>query len=186
LVALDASRRKRLHGPLALLLLIAVPLALLATQTRAVWVAAAISALLLLFAGEQKLRRVAAAVCIAGALAALFLWMHRADSDHLAQRLEDRSTVEFRSEMYRAGWQMFLEKPLLGWGNERQVQPEIERRMSDFHPEYYVFHNTFLELAVERGILGLGFYAWLLIRLSRLRHAGDPARESAFLNPHFR
>jgi O-antigen ligase len=186
LIALDAFRRKRLLGPVALLLLIAVPLALLATQTRAVWAAAASSAVLLLFVGDQRVRRIVAAVCVSVVLSAAFLWVQRAGTDSLLQRLEDQSPLEFRSEMYRAGLQMFVEKPLLGWGNEWQVQPEIERRMSDFHPEYYAFHNTFLELVVQRGLLGLGLYVWLMVCLIRLRRPGEGEQDSAFMNQHFR
>ena len=63
----------------------------------------------------------------------------------------DRSPVDFRTEMYHAGWQMFTEKPALGWGNDLKIQQEVEKRVSSFHPEYYIFHNTFLELAVQRG-----------------------------------
>jgi hypothetical protein len=90
--------------------------------------------------------------------------------------------------MYQAGLQMFSEKPLFGWGNEWSLQTEIERRVSSFHPEYYVFHNTFLELGVQRGLLGLGFYFWLMIRLLQLRTDGSKSQEneSPFSSPHFR
>ena len=83
---------------------------------------------------------------------------------------------------------MFTEKPALGWGNELRIQPEVERRVSGFHPEYYVFHNTFLELAVERGLLGLGLYLWLMICLFRLRKSTGMAHEfgGPFSNSHFR
>jgi O-antigen ligase len=69
--------------------------------------------------------------------------------------------------MYRAGWQMFTEKPLIGWGSEANVQPEIAKRISSFSAEYYVFHNTYLELAVQRGLIGLGLYTWLFVALFR-------------------
>lgn len=100
----------------------------------------------------------------------------RVGSSSLTDRLEDRSPVEFRLDMYQAGWQMFTEKPLQGWGSEGRIQPEIERRISNFHPEYYLFHNTYLELAVERGMIGLGLYAWMMISFFRL------ARRPAAMN----
>jgi hypothetical protein len=45
-----------------------------------------------------------------------------------------------------------------------------------------------LELAVERGLIGLGFYVWLMICLFRLakRDAGSAEIDGAFSNPHFR
>jgi O-antigen ligase len=99
----------------------------------------------------------------------------------MADRLEDRSPVDFRLVMYRTGWQMFTEKPLTGWGGQN-LQAEIAQRVWDFHPEYYVFHNTYLELAVERGLLGLGLYAWLMLCLFRLSRT---LQASADGEPHF-
>jgi hypothetical protein len=77
---------------------------------------------------------------------------------------------------------------LAGWGSEGSVQPEIERRISSFHPERYLFHNTYLELAVERGILGIGLYAWLMVCLFRLSksRAGDSSPPGHFLDGGFR
>ena len=74
------------------------------------------------------------------------------------------------------------------WGSEQHIQAEVEKRVSNFHPEYYVFHNTFLELAVQRGVLGLGLYVWLMICLFRLGTTGAMSEETevAFSNPHFR
>jgi hypothetical protein len=113
---------------------------------------------------------------------------YRSDQDSFAQRAMDRSPVDFRTEMYRAGWQMFVEKPVLGWSSERHIQAEVEKRVSSFHPEYYVFHNTFLELAVQRGLLGLGLYVWLMICLFRLGKTSVTSEEidGTFSNPHFR
>jgi O-antigen ligase len=189
LVALDSFRRRKLRGIVAGMLFLAVPLALLATKTRAVWIASALSVLCLLFFGSTlKLRRIALALCVLAIVGSGIMLLYRAEADSFAQRTMDRSPVDFRTEMYSAGWQMFVEKPVLGWGNEHDIQAEVEKRVSSFHPEYYVFHNTFLELAVERGLLGLGFYVWLMICLFRLakRDAGSAETDDVFSNPHFR
>ena len=42
-------------------------------------------------------------------------------------RLEERSPVEFRVVMYQTGVEMFLEKPLAGWG-PGDLQPELAKR----------------------------------------------------------
>jgi O-antigen ligase len=189
LVALDSFRRRKLRGIVAGMLFLAVPLALLATKTRAVWIASALSVLCLLFFGSTfKLRRIALALCVLAIVGSGIMLLYRAEADSFAQRTMDRSPVDFRTEMYSAGWQMFVEKPVLGWGNEHDIQAEVEKRVSSFHPEYYVFHNTFLELAVERGLLGLGFHVWLMICLFRLakRDAGSAETDDVFSNPHFR
>ena len=189
LLALHSFDRKRLRGILGCILFAGVPLALLATRTRAVWLAAAVSVTLLaLFASSAQLRRAGwmfAALAVAGL--SVFL-AYRASSNDFAERIADRSPVDFRLDMYRAGWQMFAEKPLKGWGSEGRIQPEIERRISNFHPAYYLFHNTYLELAVERGLIGLSLYAWLMLCFFRLRKAPDGAYDGdrAFLGRRFR
>ena len=81
---------------------------------------------------------------------------------------------------------MFIEKPWTGWGNDATVQPEVGRRIYNFRLDYFVFHNTYLELAVQRGVLGLGLYAWLFLCLFRLRKAGSTGDEPRFLDSQFR
>ena len=169
LVALHSYQRGRLRGLLALSLAGLVPIAVLATKTRAVWLSAILSLAVLAFLRfDRRLRRVAVFLLIiaAGALAANGLW--RVGSGEMNTRLGERSPVEFRAEMYRAGWQMFLEKPLFGWGGDAEIQPEIAKRVSNFRPEYFIFHNTYLEIAVRYGVVGVSLYGWLLWSLLRL------------------
>jgi len=189
LLALHSFERGRLRRGLAVTLFLGVPLALLATRTRAVWIAAAVSIMLLfVFGPSRRTRRTALACCVLTAFGGAFIAITHNESSALAERLQDRSPVDFRLDMYRAGWQMFTEKPLKGWGSEGRIQPEIARRISNFHPEYYLFHNTYLELAVERGTIGLGLYAWLIVCLFKLAKA--PAEnyegEAGFLGRSFR
>ena len=190
LVALDSFRRRKLRGIVAAILFLAVPVALLATKTRAVWIASVLSVVCLAFFGSTpKLRRIGLAGCVLAIVGSgTMLLLCRADRDSFVQRAMDRSPVDFRTEMYSAGWQMFIEKPLLGWGNQTHIQAEVEKRVSSFHPEYYVFHNTFLELAVERGLIGLGLYVWLMICLFRLGKTSliSDQMDGAFSSPHFR
>jgi O-antigen ligase len=189
LLALHSFERGRLRRAVAATLFLCAPLALLATRTRAVWFAAAISvALITLFGPSRVMRRAGMAFCVLAYVGALFFVLYRADSSEFSDRLQDRSPVDFRLEMYQAGWQMFTEKPLKGWGSEGRIQPEIARRISSFHPEYYLFHSTYLELAVERGIVGLGLYAWLIVCLFKLAKAPATAYEgeAGFLGRSFR
>jgi O-antigen ligase len=169
IVAFDSFRRRHLRGVAAGLLFVVTPAALLATKTRAVWLSGAISVVLLACFGSTVVRRAALALSALAVIALGCAFLYLGGLPFLTERLEDRSPVDFRADMYRAGWQMFTEKPLVGWGNEAAIQPEIAKRISDFHPEYYVFHNTYLEIAVERGVLGIGLYMWLIWSLFRLR-----------------
>ncbi len=189
LMALNAFRRKRIRGAVALLVLSGLPLAILATKTRSVWLAFAGSVLLLLFRSPNiRVRRACTGLVLAGAMA-LVACVSVADSSRsLSDRLEDRSPVEFRMAVYQAGWEMFQSKPFLGWGGNA-MQMELGRRISDFHQDAFYFHNTYLEILVERGLLGLGLYVLLAIGLFRVgsrRKVPDEIAGDSFLDQQFR
>src|SRR5208283_5404383 len=72
LIALDSFRRKRLRGWAAAAVLIALPLAILATKTRAVWLSFAGTILvLLLFSPSRRLRRTCLMLVLAGTVTLL-------------------------------------------------------------------------------------------------------------------
>src|SRR6185437_15723061 len=58
--------------------------------------------------------------------------------------------------------------PFTGWGSDAEIQTEVAKRIDGFHLDTFVFHNTYLELAVQRGVLGLALYVWLMVCLFRL------------------
>lgn len=174
LVALNVLRTGIFRRTRALLLFVAVPLALLATKTRAVWLSAALSVAYLAFFGPTVVvRRTAKGLCAIALVGACVVFLYDSGSGDISERMMDRSPVDFRLEMYQAGWQMFTERPVSGWGTEAMIQAEMEKRLSSFHPERYLFHNTYLELGVEHGLLGLGLYAWLMVCLFRLGKSDD-------------
>jgi len=189
LIALDSFRRARLRGLTAAALLATWPLAILATKTRAVWASFGASVLLLLFFSPHRRIRRACLCLVAAASLGLICAVAFEDLSHsLRDRLEERSPVQFRMAVYRAGWEMFREKPLAGWGPAR-IQAELARRVDDFHGREFYFHNTFIELGVEYGLIGLALYLWLvfdLLRLGRSAKAQSPSRPGTFLDVHFR
>jgi len=80
---------------------------------------------------------------------------------------------------------MFLEKPLTGWGVNRMPE-ELARHVSGYKERELYPHNTYLELLVEHGIVGLALYAWLMWEILRLgRGQVAPAEGSGFLNQQF-
>jgi O-antigen ligase len=96
--------------------------------------------------------------------------------------------VMFRMAIYQAGWEMFLEKPLAGWG-ATSMQTELSRRISDFHQEQFFFHNTYLEIVVQYGLVGLVLYFWMVVDLFKLgRRLNRPgfSTDSSFLDDEFR
>jgi putative inorganic carbon (HCO3(-)) transporter len=188
LVALDSFRRKRLRGVPAFLFLAGLPLSIVATRTRAVWLSFAVSILvLLLFTQSRRLRLGCLLIALAGLVGLLALAMgdgHRP----LSERLEESGPVKFRMAVYEAGWEMFLKKPLNGWG-AKAMQAELSDRISEFHQEEYYFHNTYLEILVQYGLVGLALYVWVIIDLLRIGHnarAASFADHGDFLDRQFR
>jgi O-antigen ligase len=189
LVALNSFRRKRLRGVLAILFLVALPLAIVATKTRAVWLSFAGSILVLLFLSpSRRLRRACLCFMLAGGLgltAAITLADRNAS---LSERLEEPGPVMFRMAIYQAGWEMFLQKPIAGWG-ATDMQTELSKRISDFHQEQFFFHNTYLEIVVQYGLVGLLLYLRVVIDLFKLGRSRVPnsfSPHSGFLDHQFR
>ena len=80
---------------------------------------------------------------------------------------------------------MFLEKPLTGWGIN-QMPLELAKHVSGYNEKELYPHNTYLELLVEHGVLGLAHYVWLMWELFRLRRGAIAQVESnGFLNQRF-
>jgi O-antigen ligase len=189
LLAMDSFRRKRLRGLPALLLMLALPLAILATQTRAVWLSFAGSILMLsVVSSSARVRKACVCLILAGGVSLLAALTFGDGKRSIYNRLEERSPVEFRVVMYRTGLEMFLEKPWLGWG-AGDLQPELSRRINDFHQRAFYFHNTYLEIAVQHGMVGLVLYLWVVVDLfwlgsKRRRNVAQP--DGTFLDRHFR
>jgi len=141
LIAVDSYRRGRLRGIFAVCAAIAVPVAALATRTRAVWLSFVVSAATLTFASlGPRVRRAGLVLAVCGG-AGLLCAMGFCDMQSLNERLQERSSVEFRMEIYQAGWEMFTEKPALGCG-WKGMQQGLTRRIDDFHQGAFYFHNT--------------------------------------------
>ncbi len=189
LLALNSFRRKRLRALLALFFLASLPLAIVATKTRAVWLSFALSILgLLFFSSSRRLRRACLCLVIAGGIGLATAVSFADRNASLTDRLEERGPVIFRMEIYQAGWEMFLQKPLAGWG-AAEMQTELSKRISDFHQEQFFFHNTYLEIVVQYGLVGLVLYLWIVVDLFKLGRRLNSATTftlGAFLDEEFR
>ena len=185
LVALHAYKRGSVRGLKILLLLASVPVAILATMTRAVWLSFAASVVVLvLYSRNRALQRAAVGLALLAVIGFAILSSHELRGA-LSDRLEERGPVEFREAVYAGSWQMFLERPLTGWGFH-QMPADLPRYVSEYKDKILYPHNTYLELLVEHGVVGLALYLWLMWEIWRLGRGAIPAGEkNGFLDPLF-
>src|ERR1039458_3894976 len=185
-LALHALLRGRIRGLRAAVLLASLPVAILATMTRAVWLSFAASmGVLILRSHNRRLRRICVAITIVGALGLLIALSFDDQRRALTDRLRESGPLEFRQAVYTGGWQMFLEKPFTGWG-VNQMPAELARHVSGYKEKELYPHNTYLELLVEHGIFGLGLYVWLMWEILRLGRGPVPrAEREGLLNQPF-
>ena len=168
------------------MLLASLPVAILATMTRAVWLSFVVSmGVLILRSHNRSLRRVCVALALLGAVFLLIVLSFDDQRRALTERLHESGPLEFREAVYTGGWQMFLEKPLTGWG-VNQMPSELALHVSGYKEKELFPHNTYLELLVEHGVLGLALYAWLMWELFRLGRCQVPRSErNGLLNHQF-
>lgn len=183
-LAWHAWRRGSLRG--VKMLVAALPVAILATMTRAVWLTFAATVLVLIFMSRNRMLQLACVAFSVAAGAALALAMTSSQvSGALSDRLTERGPVDYRQAVYAGGWEMFLQRPLTGWGFH-QMPAELPRHVSGYNEKLLYPHNTYLELSVELGLVGLGLYLWLMWELWRLGRGAVPSTERrGFLNADF-
>jgi O-antigen ligase len=186
ILALHAVLRGRMRGLGAGLLLASLPVAILATMTRAVWLSFVASIVVLIFRSHnRKLRRLCVVVSVIGVLGLLAALSSEDQHRALTDRLQESGPVDFREAVYAGGWQMFLEKPIAGWG-VNQMPTELARHVSGCKKKELYPHNTYLELLVEHGIAGLALYVWLMWEIFRLGRGVVPCAErNGVLNQQF-
>ena len=150
-------------------LVVASPVTLLFTQQRGAWIAAlAQGVALLLCAGRSRMIQVATRahvrrglLFLAGTMAcgaAVILLNPETLDPTLARLSSSVSDLSGRTHLWRASAELFLERPVLGWG------------LGAFAPAYDLLHprgstlawgyrddahNVYINVAVERGALGL-------------------------------
>ncbi len=186
LLAWHAFRRGKFRGMKAWLLLASVPVASLAPMPRAVWLSLAGTILVLMVRFRSGgWWRAALGLAVLGS-AGLFCVLNCPDFEStLADRFEERGPVDYRAAVYAGGWQMFLERPLTGWGIN-QMPSELARHVSGYKEKVLYPHNPYLELLVEHGVAGLALYVWLMWEIWRLGRGRIPhAERSGFLDRQF-
>jgi putative inorganic carbon (hco3(-)) transporter len=187
LLALHAYRRGSVGGAKVVVLLASVPIAILATMTRAVWLSfGATVVTLIVLSKDSRFRRTGIVLTLMAGLGLAAGLVSKGLGEELKDRLEEQGPLDYREAVYAGGWQMFLERPITGWGTNR-MPGELPRYVSGYEEKVLYPHNTYLEVLVEHGVVGLALYLWLMYELWRLRRGPIPKREQAgFLDSQFR
>ncbi|MGA7291254.1 MAG: O-antigen ligase family protein [Terriglobales bacterium] len=162
------------------LLWLVLPVAVLATLTRAVWISFVISTIVLGFRMvERRVQALCAILAIAGLMGGLAIgFSNHSLKTTLWDRTGERGPVDARLAVYDAGWAMFRERPVTGWAASG-MYAELARRMEGYHLRTFYVHNTYLALLVEFGLPGLILYGILFFNLFRLSWHGPPGESGA-------
>ena len=187
IVTWHAYKRGAKRGVWMVVLLASLPVAILATMTRAIWLSFAGTVVALIFLSENaRLRRRAwVALLVVSALGCGLILSCHEFAGSLNERFEEQGPVDFRKAVYAGGWEMFFERPWLGWGFH-QMPAELPRFVSGYQEKVLYPHNTYLELLVEQGLLGFAVYLWLMWELWRLGRGKTPeSGGKGFLNHDF-
>ncbi len=166
--------RLRRPGKLALLLFSCIAgAAFLATLTRSVWLGGVLSSgifLMLVLPRQWRILLIGS-----GVAALLFMFVVNTDSilnikrDEKLDAAASAESVELRPILANVAWNMFLDKPLLGFGfgqYDRERMPYLADRSSELPLEKsqpYVQHNAFLALLTDTGFVGAGLFVLLFI-----------------------
>jgi O-antigen ligase len=142
------------------LALVPINAALLASLTRSAWIGVAAGALVLLLLGRRRLLLVLVPVAVLLATLApqgTVLQRVRSIIDPADPTNYDRLCMTF------AGWEMIRERPVLGQG-PRMVRERYPIYRHPTAPRVWVphLHNSFLQLAAERGLVSLAAYLALM------------------------
>jgi putative inorganic carbon (hco3(-)) transporter len=146
------------------LVVVLAPVGLLLTETRSIWLATAIGALVAVIttAGLRRLLIPIVAVAVAGVMIAIAAIP--GVGDQVRERQKDKGSVYERQNTTGAGLRMIADKPLIGFGWDRgndfidpyfRLDPNIPLKGATAG-----FHNVYLQYGVALGVLGLAL--WLL------------------------
>ena len=163
----QGSQTRRLLHVFGLLLLMA---ALALSLTRGVWVAyAGVLLLAGLYGGRRARLGTAVGVVVCGLL---FVTVVGGFQERVRTFFDLQAFGNVgRQQIWRANWDMVKERPLIGWGygNYKQFRGSFYERYPQYPQadRYSHAHNSFLQVWVDTGLLGLaafGILVWTILR----------------------
>ncbi len=191
-VALLLKGRLRTRGKVALGLLLSVMLAGLgASLVRSAWVGLAVSVFVVAVVAERRLLWAFPALAVVAFLVAPRPILERAQSiigaATAARGGETEGPPEFRVDIWRTTLRIARDYPLTGIGLHNTI--ELYDRYKDpgsVESQVPHAHNNYIQLVVERGVLGLAAFGYFIYALFALfarsyRRAASPAARAASL-----
>lgn len=174
-------------GQLIWLLLILVELTAIAfTYTRSVWIGTALAIVVVLgLTLRGAWRPLVLGMLVSAALVLSVVQLGSlANLQREGSASEARESAGMRASFAYVSWEMFLDRPLLGFGFGqffREKLPYLSDRATPLELELirdYIHHNTYLSLLTETGLVGLALYLAILCgfvrRGWRLCRSGNP------------
>lgn len=117
-------------------------------------------------------RRAAAGILALAIVVPLGFWLARStsyvQSNQVLRRLTNYSlqegTIKARFKIWNMSWHGFLERPILGWGQENYYlvfQKYYNPALWGDEPWFDRSHNIFFDWLIHAGVLGLGAYLFM-------------------------
>jgi putative inorganic carbon (HCO3(-)) transporter len=154
--------------------------AIVLSNTRSVWVAAAAGFAFVAVALPRRLLATVLIPMIVVVLAASPFIVHR-----ISMSFDKSLSTNFSRGTYRAvGLKMIKDHPLFGVGPER-VDDEFRKYYNGPELGFYGhLHNNFIQIAAERGLICLGAFLWFFAELYRslLRQLRNSDEESRWVS----
>ena len=144
--------------------------------------------LALLFA--PRVRKASMTVGVVCAIGAVFVGLNLGGFDLLLAAFGKDSTLTGRTYLWSQGWAAAAQAPFFGVGYQAywvQGFSEAERLWEEFYigsRSGFHFHNTFIEVAVELGLVGVALITTVMLRtfVGHLRRViGDASNETSFV-----
>ncbi len=168
-VILKSNIRRRFK--IILLVLALVSLAgLAASMVRSAWIGLAVSIFVMSLIADRRLLLIFPAVIIVAFLAAPRPIIERVESLFKAGKAvtesEDLGTTETRLAIWRNSLKIAADYPVFGVGMHNTVAVYDDyTEPGDIETEVPHAHNNYIQIVVERGLIGAAAFIWLIVAL---------------------
>jgi len=131
-------------------------------MTRAPWISLLIALFVIQFF-DKRFRRLFIIIAVVGAIILGLTWDRVTQSTVAARINDDTSTYEGRQERWKTGLNMWLVRPIRGWGFGRFEREAWRFRAGESNVRLSAPENDYLVVVIGSGLLGLLPYLGMLL-----------------------